>query len=955
MPEVAGSGRVSFGIKCARAIWLQTRNSKKKDKCVKHYGMGKWIILAMLINLAACGWGSSTQDYLDRATEYMAAEEYESAIIELKNALQQDAQSAEARYRLGSAYLRQGDILSAEKELQRAQRLGWPANDVSPLLAEILLAQEKFQEVADISSAGLPVEGQARVLAAQAQAAAAQGKNEQANKLINRALLTDPSSSAALLARAGLLANQGELEAANEALEAVLTINARHAAAWSLRGDVLTNMRDPAAALSAYEKALEIRPDSYSTLYKRAILYLQSGDFEAAQADADTMLAAAPQHPGANYVQGLLYYEAGEYTEAITALSMAEPQYTKYPMSLFFLAGALLIEQNLDLAEFHAERFHKLAPGSIQGRKLLATVHLQLGRLESVEQLLQPVLDSNPDDVEALNLMANALLRDGKTNQGIAMLEKVAILQPDSPVAQVRLGAGLLMDGQEEDAARQLQAALELNPEFQQAEILLVLNHMRKQDYAAAIKAAQTYQLRHPGSVTSLNLLGKVYEEAGEPEQAREAFGRALALDAGDPAANHNLALMALKEGNLAGARQHYEDILAVHKESVPALIQLAKLDAAEGNETALVERLELAMATEPTALQPRLLLARFYLDKGRADQVAPLFSSLEQQQQQTPEVLQMLAMAQLASGEPEAAQFTLDQLIKVAPDNASMRHMMAMAATGAGDQQRGREELQRALELDENFLASRIALARMALASQAKQELKMHMAKLIELAPEQPEVLLLQAASSQANGEKKKAVAFARQAFEVAPSSATLITLATYMESNGDQEAAIALYENWLETSPGDVSARMALANNLNLTQRFGEAAGHYTIILEAQPENLVALNNQAWIMRETDPRQALEYARTASELAPDSPQVLDTLAVVEYVNRDYERARRSIRRALNAAPDNPSLLYHEAMIAAAMGDETGAVSTLKTLLAQHDDFPESQEARSLLIELSD
>ncbi len=161
----------------------------------------------------------------------------------------------------------------------------------------------------------------------------------------------------------------------------------------------------------------------------------------------------------------------------------------------------------------------------------------------------------------------------------------MATLQPDSPVAQVRLGAGLLMGGQGDAASQHMETALELNPEFQQADILLVLNHLQKRDFPAAIDAAKAYQRRHLTSVTPYNLLGKVYQEAGQPEEARASFERALALDSGDPAANHNLAQMAIADEDLAAARKYYDAVLAEHEDSVPTLIQLAMLDAREGNE----------------------------------------------------------------------------------------------------------------------------------------------------------------------------------------------------------------------------------------------------------------------------------------------------------------------------------------------------------------------------------
>ncbi len=908
---------------------------------------------ALLLVLTACSLGDSAEKHVATANKFIAGADYKSAIIELKNALQLDNQSAEARYLLGKAYLESGDMPSAQKELERAGQLGWPADDVQPALARALLAQGEFAQVREISDRGLRPEAEASLLALKAMAALGLGDTWDAEELIDKALAKAPDSTDALLAQTRLLASQEDLDGADAVLGQLLSRDPGQGQAWSLRGDILMRRQDWTGALAAFDKAIELQQNNYSDLFKRAMLYLQLGNYEAAQADTTALLALAPQHPGPNYLQGLIHYQAGRYGEAVTALSVAEPAFERYPLALFFLASAQLVQGNMDQASTLAARFHNMAPDNIQGRKLLATIRLQQGKYAAVGTLLRPVLDADPDDVDALNLAANALLRQGKTDEGIALLSRVAVLQPDSPVAQVRLGAGLLIGGQGDDAAQHMETALELNPEFQQADILLVLNHLQKRDFPAAIEAAQAYQRRHLTSVTPYNLLGKVYLEAGQPEQARASFERALALDGGDPAANHNLAQMALADNDLVVARDYYETILVAHEDSVPSMIQLALLDAREGNETALVAHLEQAMAADPAALQPRLLLARFYLGKGKPEQVAPLFSNLEARQQQAPDVLRLLAMAQLSSRDAGAAQFTLEQLLESTPDSAPIRHMMAMAAAGTGDNERTVAELQRALALDENYVPSRIALARIALANQSAPEFEQQLEKLVALAPENPDVLLLQAAAEQRGGNAETALKLAEKAFSTAPSTGTFIAVATYQEASGDREGALKRYALWLDEHPDDLTARMAFANGLQLAGRLDDAGQQYAKLLQANPDNVIALNNQAWILREQNSAQALDYARKAAALAPDSADVLDTLAVVEYLNKDYPRAQRSIERALKANPDHPSLLYHSAMIAAALDDKAAARATLEQLLAANTDFPEIAEAKALLAQL--
>ncbi len=902
--------------------------------------------------LTACS-GDSLDDYLARADKYVQEDNYDSAIIELKNALQLDGESAQARWLLGKSYFDLGDILPAEKELQRALKLGWSHDDVLPVLAKVMLAQGKYSEVGKLDNTGLQAQPMAGLMASKAMAAMALGENRKAKKLIERALESAPESAEALIAKARILASQGDLPNAYTTLDGLLSQAPENGEAWDMMGDIQMAQKNLDDAVAAYGNAIEYWQTSFGSLFKRGLLYLRLEKYEEAQLDASELLKISANHPGANYIQGLLYFQAGKYPEAITALSVAEPAAKQFPLALFFLSSAQLIENNLDMAAVQAARFHRMLPESIRGRKLLATIYLQQGKFEDVQELLEPVLASNPDDVGALNLMSNALLRDGKIDEGITLLSRVAELQPDSPLAQVRLGAGLLMDGNNDDAAQHMEAALELAPEFQQADILLVMNYVQKRDFEAAIKAAEAYKMRHLTSVTPYNLLGRVYLEAGDNGKAKASFESALGLDKGDPAANHNLAQIALSNNDVEGARAYYQTILSERKDYLPALIQLVLLDARENKLEAMEAHLEQAMKAHPNELQPRLLMARYHLSQGRPDKVATLFAELEEVQQRSPQVLQLKALAQLSENENAEAQYTLEQLMESTPNTPALHFMMAKAAAGTGDTKRTERELRKALELDKNYLPARMALARAMLADDRIEDFGEQLAILQEQAPDNADVILLRAAVASKSGDSMQAVKLAEEAYAKVPVRGSLIALASYVSASGDDKEARRLYRNWLDRNPDDVVVLLVLADSLYKDQETQEAVSQYEKVLQHDRDNVPALNNIAWHLRDKNPTKALEYARRAVILAPESADVLDTLAVVEYANKNYVPALRSVDRALDKRPDDLTLMYHRAMILAAAEESSAAIELLENILAEDSGFPEAEEARVLLREL--
>ncbi len=164
---------------------------------------------------------------------------------------------------------------------------------------------------------------------------------------------------------------------------------------------------------------------------------------------------------------------------------------------------------------------------------------------------------------------------------------------------------------------------------------------------------------------------------------------------------------------------------------------------------------------------------------------------------------------------------------------------MMAMAAAGTGDNKRAAQELQNALALDENYIPSRIALARIALASDSPEQFEQHLEKLVELAPDNPDVILLQAAAKRNSGDMAAARDLAEKAFSIAPSTSTLIVLATYQEAAGDQEGALQRYGQWLDEHPEDMAPVWRYANSLQLASDWTRRGNSMTEVIKADPDN--------------------------------------------------------------------------------------------------------------------
>ena len=85
--------------------------------------------------LSSCGKQTS-DEYIKEAQQYIAENNPAAAIVALKNAVQVEPKSAQARFELGQLYMQQKQFESAEKELNRALEYGFEASQVLPLLTQ---------------------------------------------------------------------------------------------------------------------------------------------------------------------------------------------------------------------------------------------------------------------------------------------------------------------------------------------------------------------------------------------------------------------------------------------------------------------------------------------------------------------------------------------------------------------------------------------------------------------------------------------------------------------------------------------------------------------------------------------------------------------------------------------------------------------------------------------------
>ena len=901
----------------------------------------------------ACSEDLTSEDHLKAAKLHVEQGANNSAIIELKNALQLDVNNSRARSLLGKLYFETGDYEDADKELTLALTSGVDTTVIVPDLAQVLLELGAFERLDTLALDGLDPESRSTVLAAKGLSMIYRGNMSTATENMAAALNNEPVSPFALVAAARLAMEQDDIDSARAQLQGILKSSPKYAPAWSLLGDIESMERRPKEAEAAYSKVIQLTGNSFDATLNRAMMRIYLGNFKGARQDLQKVGRAfrhSKYHPGVYFAWGLLHLQAKQIDRAAKSFQSASDFSEDYPQTLYYLA-AIYVEKGLsEQALSTAYRFLGLVPDSVAGAKLAAKLELGQGRYQKAETLLSDVVAANPDDVEALNLLASAYLAQGKSGEGVALLAKVSELEPKSQVAKARLGAGLLAAGSEELGIQTLKKILEKDPEFEQADILIVLNYLRQDKVDEAIKAANKFKSRNPESATSYNLLGRAYLAKGAKEKATKAFTKAFELSPGDPGAGLSLADMALAEENYDLARQYYNEILQHNSGHMPTRMKFAASLALEGREADMLDYLQSTLKDYPRAMEPRLVKARYAIANGEPEKALPLLEELSEEQKQHPDAVVTLASMELATARYNQAVVTLGKLIEQFPDVSQYRYMRAKAYAGLGDMGDFREDLERTVEMDPNHFYAKIALTRLALLSNQSESFEANLVELKEMAPDNPDVMKLAVVSAQRSGDNEQALQLLETILEREPSSANVIALASHRQAGGDTEAAIVQLQQWLQTHKDDIPVRSRLAEVYGSNNQVGGVVYQYEKILNIEPDNVIALNNLAWYLLDDDPEKALGYAERAIDLSPDSSSVLDTLALAQLRNGNVAGARRSIDRALEIAPQSPDIRFHHAQVSAEEGKTQTAIKALNDLLLEHPDFSERTRLEVLL-----
>jgi putative PEP-CTERM system TPR-repeat lipoprotein len=891
--------------------------------------------------------------YYEKARQYSQQAQWREAELELRNSLQQNPAYLPARLMLGQVLLKAGNWSSAEKELQLALDGGAAVEPLIYDLLRALLAQQKTAETAFLLEQHPALKTRPAYQLMQANLLKIQYKYDEAASFYQQALSQADHDLADEIRFqfAELRLNQQQFSQVPLLLQAIRPESSFSTKAQYLQAQLHLIQQQPEQALRIYQQLLTKDQNDPVALLGRARVLQQQGKLAEALNSIVLYREKFPYNPYGQLIHAALVGLQGDDKEQNRMLRQVQMQLNNLPEDAKEQEDVLLLAATMDFSQEKFEqailklrRALKLYPANYQVHQLLAQSYLQLNDAKTAAGFSQQALKLNPADFQ-LYLLAAAIARAQQdTGAEQTVLQKAFQAFPQQ--AEVRKAyIQSLLRTEQSTKARQL---LSEHPGHNQQADFIVLGYLQleqgllgdaRQTAADLLKADQS-------KVEIFQLADDVAAKSGDAALARQFYQQALALDPAYKPSLLSVASLALQQKDWRGAMQSYQTLL--QKDAADPLVLQLMADAALrlGKATEAIHFLQQLDPQDAKLVPARMALMELYLQTNALTEAKALAAQLTEQTDISADLYFAKARLALKQQDQPETQRLSEILYGLWYDQPWRLRDLADLQLSAKDSNGARKTLSRLQTLDSDEIQIGLLQARLALLEQRYVDGLRQLQKLESRQPNQPAVAELKAHFYLAQGQNQAAAEVLTPLFRQSGAQQHLLLL---LQAHRDQPAVVRqLLQDWLQQHPADLSATLALAEQLQQAGQPDRARALYqqSPLLATQT---ILQNNLAVLLLDTDPQLALQWAEKAHRAMPEQADILDTYGYALVKAGQVEKGLGVLREAEIRQPQAALLQLHIAAALQQLNRHAEARTILNSLNSRQLNSAEQQLLQQL------
>ena len=348
--------------------------------------------------------------------------------------------------------------------------------------------------------------------------------------------------------------------------------------------------------------------------------------------------------------------------------------------------------------------------------------------------------------------------------------------------------------------------------------------------------------------------------------------------------------------------------------------------------------------------LRPRIILAEYYLRENKLDKVEVLIKEAAVISANDPAVLFIKGKMLMKQRLFNQAVSPLTELVTRSPESVLARTLLGETYLNLQQTDDARRQLELVLEKEPYYVPALLVLARVEQAAKQYARGLEHVEKVIKKQPDLYPAYYLGGEISMSAKNYAAASDYYQKVMLIKPNSATAIKSAEAFHRMAQHKQAINLLKEWLSNNPEDVRARLFLGNVYLSNGDRKDAMQAFKAVYAEQPENIVMLNNLAWLYSLENDSRALEFAEKAYKIKPGDSAIQDTYGWLLVQQGEVEKGRQILEQVIKALPGVPEVRYHYAVALLRSGEVTEARKILGKLLEDGKSFEGRDEAQRLM-----
>lgn len=628
---------------------------------------GRRISLLLFLSLVGCGGDDALDAHMRAAREAIDNDAFDTASLQLSNALQADAGNADTRALLAKVALIAGRTTVAERQARAIARLDSSPARGRSLLCEALRARGEFDTILKEFNEDATPDGQT----CHATALLHQGAVPDAVLGFNDALDAEPSLRDAHLGLAAVEQALGRLNDSERRLRSLasrepLDIRVqRELAAVLVSAGRLEEAELTLRDAIALPRDLDNYPEWIEANVSLAEVRWRRGEKREAVQDVETLLDKLPSHPLPKYLRALFAYEDGDYRLAREYLRKVLNHVPGHEASEKLSAAADLAQGQFGSAQLpFVDRKKDWSEDPLMV-ELQSRIFVGMGNAGEAVSIMQ-ALDNVTWSDSASRHLARAHSLNGQFDAANALFSTLLQSDPTNISLQIRAVANLLHEGDLTGADR-LMADWPVTNQTQQARsVLRLLRFLRIGDLARAEELAKRRRRDDARDLIALLALAESAERQARRDDAIRWLE--LAAERNPKAVEPRLLLAdyASRRADHAAMQLHAEAILSQQPHNAEALALMGEASLLRGDAYAAIDTLREASRVSRASPKISVALVRAQLASGDFWQARRDIKSAIARKTLSPQTVAGLAIEEHRRGNIEQARAITDDLISL-------------------------------------------------------------------------------------------------------------------------------------------------------------------------------------------------------------------------------------------------------------------------------------------------